>query len=145
MHLDQAQPGYDGAPLRGWLEQFSKPFEIVRRDTYSRSWSWCPRAKSYCGPCSRMRRGILYDVAERLGCNKIALSLPRRRQRCCSTSSTPASCGQCQQSTTDDGAASSVRWSSAPSRTHRRARARGRLSGLPCNLCGSQDGLRAIA
>ena len=27
-HLDQQQPGYDGAPLREWLERFGAPFEI---------------------------------------------------------------------------------------------------------------------
>ena len=73
VHLDQGQPGYDGAPLRSWLEAFGAPFEIVRRDTYSKVIELVSDGKSYCGPCSRMRRGVLYDVAERLKCNKIAL------------------------------------------------------------------------
>ncbi len=28
---------------------------------------------SYCAFCARLRRGVLYDVSDRLGCNKIAL------------------------------------------------------------------------
>src|SRR5690606_39980605 len=73
VHLDQGQPGYDGAPLRAWLEAFGAPYRIERRDTYSTVVELVPDGKSYCGPCSRMRRGVLYRVAEELGCNKIAL------------------------------------------------------------------------
>ncbi len=73
MHLDQAQPGYDGTPLLRWLDDYGAPFEILREDTYSMVIELVDEGKSYCGPCSRMRRGILYGVAERLGCNKIAL------------------------------------------------------------------------
>lgn len=74
-HLDQAQPGYDGSPLRGWLERADVPFRIAREDTYSivmRKAEEDPGA-AYCRVCSRLRRGILYTAAERLGCNKIAL------------------------------------------------------------------------
>jgi tRNA 2-thiocytidine biosynthesis protein TtcA len=74
-HLDQAQPGYDGSPLRGWFENLGAPFEIAREDTYTmvmRDAGENPDA-TYCRLCSRLRRGILYTAAERLGCNKIAL------------------------------------------------------------------------
>src|SRR6185436_1016554 len=73
VHLDQAQPGYDGAGLRGWLEASGWPFEILREDTYSVVTSHLDDAQTYCSLCSRLRRGILYTAAERLGCNKIAL------------------------------------------------------------------------
>ena len=73
VHLDQVQPGYDGAPLRRWLEAGPLPFEIVREDTYTKVVELVPEGKSFCSACSRMRRGILYRTAERLGCNKIAL------------------------------------------------------------------------
>ncbi len=73
VHLDQVQPGYDGAPLRSWLEAYGQPYEIVVEDTYSVVLELTKPGGTYCAPCSRMRRGILYDVAERLGCNKIAL------------------------------------------------------------------------
>ena len=29
VHLDQQQPGYDGAPLKAWLEAYEAPFEII--------------------------------------------------------------------------------------------------------------------
>jgi tRNA 2-thiocytidine biosynthesis protein TtcA len=73
VHLDQVQPGYDGAGLRRWLEQTGWPFEILREDTYSVVTSHLDSAQTYCSLCSRLRRGILYTAAERLGCNKIAL------------------------------------------------------------------------
>lgn len=73
VHLDQQQPGYDGVPLRSWLEQSEIPFEILSKDTYSIVKELTPEGGTYCAPCSRLRRGILYSAAERLGCNKIAL------------------------------------------------------------------------
>jgi tRNA 2-thiocytidine biosynthesis protein TtcA len=74
-HLDQGQPGYDGRPLRQWLERCGAPFEIAREDTYSlvRGDAEQNESPTYCRLCSRLRRGILYTAADRLGCNKIAL------------------------------------------------------------------------
>src|SRR6185369_14947188 len=73
VHLDQAQPGYDGSGLRAYLEASGQPFEILREDTYSVVTSHLPDSATYCSMCSRLRRGILYTAAERLGCTKIAL------------------------------------------------------------------------
>jgi tRNA 2-thiocytidine biosynthesis protein TtcA len=73
VHLDQAQPGYDGSGLRAYLEASGQRFEILREDTYSVVTSHLPETATYCSLCSRLRRGILYTAAERLGCNKIAL------------------------------------------------------------------------
>lgn len=73
VHLDQNQPGYDGRPLEAWLDGCGWPSEIVRRDTYSKVLELTKEGGTYCSPCSRMRRGILYSTAERLGCTKIAL------------------------------------------------------------------------
>src|SRR5262245_284885 len=73
VHLDQVQPGYDGSGLRGYLEASGQRFEILREDTYSVVTSHLPDTATYCSLCSRLRRGILYTAAERLGCNKIAL------------------------------------------------------------------------
>lgn len=73
VHLDQAQPGYDGTPLLRFLEASGQPFEILREDTYSVVLDHTSEGGTYCSVCSRLRRGILYTAAERLSCNKIAL------------------------------------------------------------------------
>lgn len=74
-HLDQAQPGHDPEPLRRWLESAGIPFEIHREDTYAAVMedARATGARTYCRLCSRLRRGILYTAAERLGCGVVAL------------------------------------------------------------------------
>lgn len=73
VHLDQGHPGYDGAPLREFLERNGYEHHIVREDTYTVVTDKVPEGSTYCSLCSRLRRGILYRVATELGCNKIAL------------------------------------------------------------------------
>ncbi|RMG17552.1 MAG: tRNA 2-thiocytidine(32) synthetase TtcA [Planctomycetota bacterium] len=73
VHLDQKQPGYDGAPLRRWLEARGGEFHILEEDTYSVVTEKLAPGKTYCSLCSRLRRGVLYNAARRLGCTKIAL------------------------------------------------------------------------
>lgn len=73
-HLDQVQPGYDGASLAAWLDAHGAPYKIHREDTYSTVLDVVGDSRTrYCAPCSRFRRGILYTWAERLNCNKLAL------------------------------------------------------------------------
>jgi tRNA 2-thiocytidine biosynthesis protein TtcA len=74
-HLDQGQPGHDPAPLAAWLTEHGIPFEIHHEDTYSAVLADAEEnpGATYCRVCSRLRRGILYAAAERLGCNKVAL------------------------------------------------------------------------
>ena len=74
-HLDQAQPGHDAEPLRKWLDTREIPFEIHREDTYSvvMEDARATDARTYCRLCSRLRRGILYTAAEKLGCGVVAL------------------------------------------------------------------------
>ena len=73
VHLDQVQPGYDGSTFVRYMEATGWPYEILREDTYSVVTTHLTSAQTYCSMCSRLRRGILYTAAERLGCNKIAL------------------------------------------------------------------------
>jgi tRNA 2-thiocytidine biosynthesis protein TtcA len=73
VHLDQGQPGYDGAPLRAFLQAQPVAHKILREDTYSVVVSRIPADKTYCSLCSRLRRGVLYNAAQALGCSKIAL------------------------------------------------------------------------
>lgn len=73
VHLDQKQPGYDPDVLPAYLRGIGMPFHIIEQDTYSVVRRVVPDGKTMCGLCSRMRRGALYDFAEREGFTKIAL------------------------------------------------------------------------
>jgi tRNA 2-thiocytidine biosynthesis protein TtcA len=73
VHLDQGHPGYDGSPLEGWLKARGVEYRILREDTYSIVKEHVPEGKTYCSLCSRLRRGVLYNAAQELGCTKIAL------------------------------------------------------------------------
>jgi tRNA 2-thiocytidine biosynthesis protein TtcA len=73
LHLDQGQPGYDGAPLRNWLQERGVAHQILREDTYSVVLEHTKPGNTYCSVCSRLRRGALYTALDRLGLNKLAL------------------------------------------------------------------------
>jgi tRNA 2-thiocytidine biosynthesis protein TtcA len=73
VHLDQGQPGYDGTALEAWLRAQGYEYRILREDTYQLVTKVVPEGQTYCSMCSRLRRGILYNAAQSLGCTKIAL------------------------------------------------------------------------
>jgi tRNA 2-thiocytidine biosynthesis protein TtcA len=142
VHLDQGHPGYDGAPLRAWLEEEGVPYRILREDTYSIVTEKIPAGKTYCSLCSRLRRGILYQAASDLGCNKIALG--HHREDTLETvllnlffggklSAMPA------RLTSDDRRHVVIRPLIYCAEAHLAALAEARrFPILPCNLCGSQ-------
>jgi tRNA 2-thiocytidine biosynthesis protein TtcA len=146
VHLDQGQPGYDGAPLQTWLSTAGMPFEIIREDTYSIVKAGTKEGQAYCFLCSRLRRGVLYSTAERLACNKIALghhrddALETLLLNLCYAGKLQA---MPARYTTDDGRFHVIRPLIDVAEKDIRVFAAERgYPILPCNLCGSQDGLK---
>ncbi len=149
VHLDQVQPGYTGESLRAYLESTGWPFEILREDTYSVVTAQLDEKSTYCSLCSRLRRGILYTAAERLGCNKLALG--HHRDDTLETfllnlfysgkmQAMPASYR------TDDGRFDVIRpMIECAERDIAELASHLAFPIIPCNLCGSQDGLKRDA
>ena len=148
VHLDQQQPGYDGKPLRDWLDGYGLPYHILRQDTYSVVTDKIAEGATYCSLCSRLRRGVLYAHAKKLGCTKIALG--HHRDDAAETvllnlfysgqlKSMPA------KLSSDDGENTIIRplIQCSEEKIARYAELMG-FPILPCNLCGSQEGLKRV-
>ncbi|OUS08968.1 tRNA 2-thiocytidine(32) synthetase TtcA [Rhodobacterales bacterium 52_120_T64] len=72
-NLDQGQPGFPSTVLPEFLERMKVPHRIEYRDTYSVVIDKIPDTKTFCSLCSRLRRGNLYRVAREEGCSAIVL------------------------------------------------------------------------
>ncbi len=73
VNLDQKQPGFPEYVLPEYLDSIEVEYKILEQDTYSIVTDKVAEGKTYCGLCSRLRRGILYNYAESIGADKIAL------------------------------------------------------------------------
>ncbi len=73
VNLDQKQPGFPEHVLPDYLNELGIEYHILEEDTYSVVKRVIPENKTYCGLCSRLRRGIIYRFAKEQGYTKIAL------------------------------------------------------------------------
>ena len=72
-NLDQGQPGFPATVLPGFLARMGIPHRIEYQDTYSVVVAKVPAGRTYCALCSRLRRGNLYRIAREEGCSAVVL------------------------------------------------------------------------
>jgi tRNA 2-thiocytidine biosynthesis protein TtcA len=144
--VDQKQPGFDVEAFRNWVSGLGVELIILEEDTYSIVKEKTPEGKAYCGLCSRLRRGILYTYAFENGFTKIALGHHRddvNETILLNLFYTGKLATMPPKLTSDDGRNQVIRplvyvpedWLSGMA-------VQKNIPIIPCNLCGSQDGLR---
>ena len=144
-NLDQAQPGFPAHILPDFLGRHGIAHRIERQDTYSIVTAKVPAGKTYCALCSRLRRGHLYRIAREEGCS--ALVLGHHREDALETLLMNMMHGSRMAAmpaklTNDAGDVQVLRpmiWCSESDI----ARFADQMAFpiIPCDLCGSQDGL----
>ncbi|MEL6523163.1 MAG: tRNA 2-thiocytidine(32) synthetase TtcA [Pseudomonadota bacterium] len=72
-NLDQGQPGFPATVLPEFLTKMGVPHRIEYQDTYSVVVDKVPAGRTYCALCSRLRRGNLYRIAREEGCSAVVL------------------------------------------------------------------------
>lgn len=72
-NLDQGQPNFPKHILPDFLAENSVPHRIEYQDTYSIVTDKLPEGATYCALCSRLRRGHLYRIAREEGCSALVL------------------------------------------------------------------------
>ena len=72
-NLDQGQPGFPATVLPEFLERMGVEHRIEYQDTYSIVKDKVPAGRTYCALCSRLRRGNLYRIAREEGCSAVVL------------------------------------------------------------------------
>jgi tRNA 2-thiocytidine biosynthesis protein TtcA len=145
-NLDQRHPGYPEHILPEYLTALGVPFKIVVQDTYSTVKRVIPEGKTMCSLCSRLRRGVIYRVAEEMGATKIALG--HHRDDIVQTFFLNAFFGSKLKAmppklTSDNGKHTVIRPLAYVEETDLEAYAEYKqFPIIPCDLCGSQDNLQ---
>ncbi len=73
VHLDQGNPEHDSGRLETWLRDNGFEYRVLHEDVFGIVSQKVPEGETSCALCSRLRRGILYNAAQELGCDKLAL------------------------------------------------------------------------
>ena len=146
VNLDQKQPGFPAHVLPEYLTRIGVPFRIENQDTYSIVKEKIAPGKTMCSLCSRLRRGILYRVADEIGATKIALG--HHRDDILQTLFLNMFFGGRLKSMppklmSDTGRHIVIRpLAFVAERDLARWAAHREFPVIPCTLCGSQDGLQ---
>ncbi len=147
-NLDQGQPGFPKHILPEYLTRVGVPHRIITQDTYSVVTEKVPAANTYCSLCSRLRRGILYRVAREEGCEAVVLG--HHRDDSLETFMLNFLHGgrlaaMPPKLVNDAGDLFVLRpLIGCAEEDIRRFAAQMQFPIIPCNLCGSQDGLQRM-
>ena len=146
VNLDQGQPGFPKDVLPRYLSELGVQHDILTQDTYSVVKEKTPEGKTTCSLCSRLRRGILYGHARRIGATKIALG--HHREDILETLFMNLFFGARLKAMppklqSDDGSNVVIRPLAYVPEAQIKAYAAARAFPIiPCNLCGSQENLQ---
>lgn len=147
-NLDQGQPGFPATVLPDFLERHGIPHRIEYQDTYSIVVDKVPAGRTYCALCSRLRRGNLYRIAREEGCAAVALG--HHRDDLLETFFMNLFHGgrlatMPPKLLNEDGDITVVRPLALASEADCDRFSRGMSYPIiPCDLCGSQDGLQRM-
>lgn len=72
-NLDQGQPNFPATVLPEFLARMGVEHRIEYQDTYSIVMDKVPAGRTMCALCSRLRRGNLYRIAREEGCSAVVL------------------------------------------------------------------------
>ncbi|MEK2688788.1 tRNA 2-thiocytidine(32) synthetase TtcA [Bdellovibrio sp. GT3] len=145
--LDQKQPGFDATKFKVWIESLGVKLHVIEKDTYSIV-KEKSKGATYCSLCSRLRRGILYDYAHDLGFTKMALGHHRDdvvHTALLNMFYTGQTAAMPAKLRSDDGRNILLRpLAYVSERDIEELAAAWAFPVIPCNLCGSQDGLKRV-